>query len=190
MDDIANLKKAIEDLRTRLHEEVRLRTELERRCRVLEKLVYRDPTTGLRTEAYLHARVREEIQRCVRYPASASLVTICAPRERTEVIGQLGLRLGDELRESDQVFKLDPNGLAMLLVETPAEGAKQVMDRLAADLEHFIRGYGYAVTNFPVEANLAEDFMNLALERHNAISGKMYPAGYGNLAQEQAAARH
>lgn len=178
MNDIAKLKEVVSDLQQRLREETRLREDLEQRCRVLEKLVFRDPSTGLCTEAYMHARVREEIERCIRYPAAATLLTLCAPKERRGSMPQLGVRLTDELRESDQVFALSPTGLAVLLVETPGEGAKHVMERLGADLEQFIRGYGFTVTSFPVDANLAEDFMNLALTRHYETMKNVNPNGF------------
>ena len=169
IDDTRELKSAIDDLQGRLHEEIQLRTELERRCHLLEKLAYRDPSTGLKTEHYLHARVHEEIERSIRYPSSASLVTVCAPKEREEMLPKLGMRLSNELRSSDQVFTLNHGGLAILLIETPEEGARRVIDRIGAELEQFIKGYGYTVTSFPVDANLAEDFMNLALERHHDV---------------------
>ncbi|MCP4645016.1 MAG: GGDEF domain-containing protein [bacterium] len=175
MDDIAKLRAVVDDLQARLKEEMRLREDLERRCNVLEKLVYRDPGTGLRTEGYMHTRVREEIERCIRYPASASLITLCAPTEKSEAVPSLGLRLGEELRESDQVFRLDQHGLAILLVETPEDGAGRVMERLGADLQAFIKGYGFTVTSFPVDANLAEDFMGLALTRHNQLHRRIHP---------------
>lgn len=174
MNDIDKLKEVVADLRARLRQETQHREELERRCQVLEKLAYRDPNTGLHTETYLHARVREEIERCSRYPATASLVTLCAPEQRSDVLPQLGTRLTQELRESDQVFKLDKNGLAILLVETPEDGARRVLERLAADLQQFINGYGYSVTTFPVDANLAEEFMNLALTRHNEVREQVH----------------
>jgi hypothetical protein len=170
MDETANLRDAIEDLQARLREEVQRRMELERRCHLLEKLAYRDPTTGLRTETYLRARVEEEILRSIRYPSATSLITVCAPQDRIDSLAQLGRRLNDELRTSDHVFGLSNNsGLAILLVETPEEGARRVLDRITSDLDQFVRGYGYAVTSFPVDTNLSDDFLNLALERHGNI---------------------
>ncbi|MBN2311512.1 MAG: hypothetical protein JXR94_21220 [Candidatus Hydrogenedentes bacterium] len=190
MDDIARLKEVVDDLQQRLRDEMRHRADLERRCSVLEKLVYRDPSTGLRTESYMHARVREEIDRCIRYPASASLVTLCAPNGRQDVVSNLGLRLSDELREADQVFRLDGHGLAILLVETPEDGARRVLERLAADLEQFIKGYGYTVTSFPVDANLAEDFMDLAMSRHNRLSQEIRPNGLRASSPQPSAPMH
>ena len=174
MEDTQKLRAAIKDLQERLREEVELRTELERRCHVLEKLAYRDPSTGLRTETYLHARVKEEIERAIRYPASATLLTVCAPEDKTDSMTNLGMRLAEELRASDQVFGLQRSGLAILLVETPEEGAQRVMERISADLEHFIRGYGYSLTTFPVDANLADDFLQLAMERHTQVSHEIH----------------
>ncbi|MBM3290094.1 MAG: hypothetical protein FJY92_08085 [Candidatus Hydrogenedentes bacterium] len=175
MDDIAKLKSVIEELQGRLREEVQQRTELERRCHLLEKLAYRDPSTGLRTETYLHARVREEIDRSIRYPASATLVTLCAPAGVDDSVPRLGVRLTGELRATDQVFTLSAHGLAILLVETPEDGARRALDRLQSDIEQFIRGYGYTVTTFPVDANQAEEFLNLALERHDKVARQLRP---------------
>ncbi|NUM54704.1 MAG: GGDEF domain-containing protein [Candidatus Hydrogenedentes bacterium] len=182
MDDIAKLKSVIEELQDRLREEVQLRTELERRCHLLEKLAYRDPSTGLRTETYLHARVREEIDRSIRYPASATLLTLCAPQGADESVPKLGVRLTGELRATDQVFTLSTHGLAILLVETPEDGARRALDRLQADIEQFIRGYGFTVTTFPVDANQAEDFLNLALERHEKVAQQLRPEPAGAFA--------
>ena len=179
MENVNNLKHAVADLQRRLREETSRRQELERRCHLLEKLAYHDPSTGLRTETYLHARVREEIERAIRYPASATLVTLCIPRKRADRVPSLGQRLRDELRETDQVFNLSAQGLAVLLVETPSEGAQTVLQRLSSDLEHFISGYGFTVTSFPVDANLAEDFLNLALSRHNEVAEKVRSDGHG-----------
>jgi GGDEF domain-containing protein len=177
MQNLDNLKAAVEDLQSQLREESERREELERRCNLLEKLAYQDPATGLRTETYLHARVREEIQRAIRYPSSTTLVTLCAPRKKSETLPVLGQHLQDELRETDQVFNLTKQGLAILLVETPEEGAHRVLERLAGDLEQFITGYGFTVTSFPVDANLAEDFLNLALSRHNDVEERMRTNG-------------
>lgn len=180
MDDIAKLKSVIEELQGRLREEVQQRTELERRCHLLEKLAYRDPSTGLRTETYLHARVREEIDRSIRYPASATLLTLCAPVGTDEALPKLGMRLSGELRATDHVFTLSNQGLAILLVETPEEGARKALDRLQSDVEQFIRGCGFTVTSFPVDANQAEDFLNLALERHEKVAQQLRPDSAGS----------
>ncbi len=188
MDDIAKLRSVVDELQERLREEVQRRTELERRCHLLEKLAYRDPSSGLRTETYLHARVREEIDRSIRYPASATLVTLCAPNGVDEMVPKLGMRLTGELRATDQVFSLSKQGLAILLVETPEDGARKALERLQTDIERFIRGYGFTVTTFPVDANQAEDFLNLALERHQQVVRQMHPepiASTGAVASQQ-----
>lgn len=179
MQNLDDLKAAVDDLQNQLRQEIKRREDLERRCNLLEKLAYQDPTTGLRTETYLHARVREEIQRAIRYPSATTLVTLCAPRAKSEVLPNLGQHLQDELRETDQVFNLSKQGLAILLVETPEDGAHRVLQRLAGDLEQFISGYGFTITSFPVDANLAEDFLNLALNRHNGMEERMRSNGHG-----------
>lgn len=174
MEDTKKLKAAVQDLQARLQEETQTRAELERRCRILEKLAHRDPATGLRTENYLHARVREEIDRSIRYPSAVTLLTFCSPRANPDAVTQLGLRISDDVRTTDQVFSLSEGGLAVLLVETPEEGAHKVLQRLSADLEQFLKSFGYSLTSFPVDANLAEDFLHLAMERHNKVAHKMY----------------
>ncbi len=177
MEDTHNLRQAVEDLQERLHEEVKQRSELERRCHLLEKLAYRDPSTGLRSEMYLHARVREEIERSIRYPSATSLLTVCAPQDRAEALPKVGARLGSELRATDHVFRLRENGLAILLVETPEEGARRVLDRISGDLEQFFGQYGCSVTSFPVDANLADEFLTMAMDRHNEVSQQFQAAG-------------
>jgi GGDEF domain-containing protein len=166
----------VEELQDQIREEQRKRTELERRCQLLEKMTFRDPSSGLRTETYLHARVTEEIERSIRYPSSTTLLTLCAPDKASDSLAQLGHRLEDELRNTDQIFELSRRGLAILLVETPEDGAHKVLERIGADLEQFIQGYGYTVTSFPVDANLADDFIHLALERHNQVATRVHAA--------------
>ncbi len=184
MDDIEKLRNAIDDLQNRLREEVQLRTELERRCHLLEKLAYRDPSSGLRTETYLHARVREEIERSIRYPASTTLVTLSIAEDTDDVVPRIGMQLSDELRSTDQVFSLNQHGLAILLVETPEEGARRVIERLSADLKQIVKEFGYTVTSFPVDANLAEDFMNLAIERHTSMAEGLQTGSNGTAASQ------
>jgi len=139
----------------------------------LEKLAVRDPLTGLSSESYLHARVREEIERAIRYPAATTLVTLCLRRDHVDALPRLGMRLSGELRATDQVFKLSDHGLALLLIETPEEGAQIVLKRLHEDLEQIVKGYGYTITSFPVHANLADDFIRLAMERHRELARMM-----------------
>ncbi len=177
MDETAKWKQVVEDLQHRLKEEVEARRELERRCNVLEKLVYRDPGTGLRTETYLRSRVHEEIERSIRYPAAATLITVCAPKNKTDVLPSLGHRLSEELRGSDHVFSLSKSGLAILLVETPEDGAQRVLDRISSDLEQLIGGYGYTLTSFPRDTNLPDEFLDLAMERHNEVARKVHTNG-------------
>ena len=169
-DDLTKLLELVEDLQTRLREETEKRVELERRCNVLEKLIYKNPETGLGTRDYLMERIREEIDRATRYPSSTTLLTLCSPSGNSEKLNKLGAHLIKELRESDHVFNLSTSGLAILLVETPQEGAKKVLDRIAGDLEHFIRGYGYSVTTFPLDTNVADEFFSITMERHREIS--------------------
>ncbi|MFO7775780.1 MAG: GGDEF domain-containing protein [Candidatus Hydrogenedentota bacterium] len=180
MDEIEKWKQAVEDLQHRLTEETRTRKELEDRCKLLEKLVYRDPSTGLRTETYLRSRVHEEIERSIRYPAAATLITVCAPQNKADVLPTVGRRLSDELRGSDHVFSLSQSGLAVLLVETPGDAAQRVIERISSDLEQLIGGYGYTVTSFPRDTNLPDEFLNLAMERHNEVARKVQPNGGSN----------
>lgn len=172
-DDFQRLVGLVEDLQARLREETEKRVALERRCNVLEKLVYLDPETGLGTRDYLMARVREEIDRATRYPSATTLLTLCSPEEHSERLARLGSHLVRELRESDHVFSLTSCGLAVLLVETPHEGAEKVLDRMASDLKHFIKGYGYSVTSFPLDTNVPEEFFELSLERHEKMSANV-----------------
>jgi GGDEF domain-containing protein len=180
MDEIKTMRQEIERLQERLRSETESRIDMEKRCQLLEKLAYRDPGTGLRTETYLQARVREEIDRAIRFPSATSLVTLVAPREQDAELSMLGQRLTDELRSTDQVFRLGDHGLAILLVETPEDGARRVLDRLSQDLEHFVQGYGYTVTSFPVDANLADEFISMAMTRHQSLAQRYYPEEYSN----------
>ena len=180
MDETQKWKQAVDDLQHRLKEEIRARQELEERCKLLEKLVHRDPGTGLRTETYLRSRVHEEIERSIRYPAAATLITVCAPQSKIDVLPAVGQRLSEELRGSDHVFSLSQSGLAILLVETPGDAAQRVLERISSDLEQLIGGYGYTVTSFPRDTNLPDEFLNLAMERHNEVAREVRSNGGSN----------
>ncbi len=174
METLETLRMEIDNLQTRLREETRLRMELERRCHLLEKLAYRDPDTGLRSESYLHVRVGEEMDRATRFPASTSLVTLCPSKERASRIFEFALQLSEGIRATDYVFRLSEHGLALLLVETTGQGARKMLERLSQVLERHIQGYGYTVTTFPADATVGEDFMALALKRHWTMVGQVY----------------
>jgi len=171
--DIDKLKTAVEDLQQRLREESTRRADLERRCTILEKLAYRDPETGLHTREYLATRLQEEINRSVRYPSATTVLTICGREQSKDEVVRLGQYLSHELRESDHVFALKPNSLAILLLETPQEGAKRLVERLQTYLEHFLHGYGYSVTSFPMDTNVADEFFPLTLERHAKVEATL-----------------
>jgi len=173
MEEIDNLKATIDDLQHQLRDKSERCQELERRCHLLEKLAHRDPSTGLRTEAYLRARVQEEIERSIRYPSATTLITLAMQSEDSENLPNLGRHLTEEMRVSDQVFALNNHGIAILMIETPEEGARHVLNRLSSDLEQFVHGYGYSVTSFPVDTNLTDDFLKLAMERHNEAVSKL-----------------
>lgn len=180
MEEINNLKATIDDLQHRLREKSERCQELERRCHLLEKLAHRDPSSGLRTEAYLRARVQEEIERSIRYPSATTLITLATPSEGDENLPNLGRHLTEELRVSDQVFSLSNHGIAILMIETPEEGARQVLNRLSSDLEQFVSGFGYTVTSFPVDTNLTDDFLKLAMERHNDVVSQLTKNGHAS----------
>lgn len=173
MDELKKLKQEIEKLQERLSQERARRVEIERRSALLEKLAYRDPQTGLRTEQYLHTRLREEIDRATRFPAATTLVTLSLPGSRVSNLAALGQRLIDELRATDHVFQMQDNGIAILLVETPGEGAHHVLQRIADDLKQFSSEYASSVTSFPVDANVADDFMRVASERHRQAAQRL-----------------
>ena len=173
MSCVEHLQAAIEELESRLDEEIRVRKELERRCYVLEKMVCENPATHVLTETYLQTRIREEITRATRYPCAITLLTMVAATSDDESLSKLASHLSDEMRDSDHIFSLNDEGLAILMVETPKEGTNPVIKRLRNDIEQLVRIYGYSVTSFPVDANLADDFLNLAMERHCRIRQDM-----------------
>ena len=183
MEEIQNLKATVDDLQRQLRDKSERCQELERRCHLLEKLAHRDPSSGLRTESYLRARVQEEIERSIRYPSATTLVTLAAPESCDAGLPGLGRHLSEELRVSDQVFSLSNHGIAILMIETPEEGARQVLNRLSSDLEQFVNGYGYSVTSFPVDTNLTDDFLKLAMERHNEVVSQLATNAHESTAQ-------
>ena len=100
------------------------------------------------------------------------------------------MQLNDALRETDYVFKMQRNSLAILLVETSEEAARTVIGRLADEFEHSLLGYGYTVTSFPSDANAADDFLSKALERHWAMHRQLYPDDHGEDSSQQPSPDH
>jgi diguanylate cyclase (GGDEF)-like protein len=68
--------------------------ELQKMNRQLEKLVVRDPQTGLYNQTYLHERLEEEIVRSVRHGQSLSLIMICIDNFDT-LTNRLGFAVGN-----------------------------------------------------------------------------------------------
>lgn len=166
MEKLDELRQAIHALQEQLAAEAAKRADLERRCHILEKLAYRDPATGLRTETYLRNRIREEIERSTRYPSATTLITLYAPGHNVPDEPGFGELIIEALRASDHIFALNSGGLAILLVETAEDGAQIVLDRLRSEMKPLGNGTRYSVTCFPEEANLPDDFLSLAMRRH------------------------
>lgn len=103
----------------------------------LMRLAVADPLTGLFNRRVFEEKVAQEQSRAKRFTRALSVVAIDVDRadriERTfgsdglrDVIRQMGQYLREGLRETDICARVDDDEFALLLVETPLSGAREV----------------------------------------------------------------
>jgi GGDEF domain-containing protein len=86
-----------------------------------------DPESGLLNEAYFRAALPNRVAtaRRVLRPISVVLVRL----DRTDLARPVGFALLETLRESDTACRLDDGGFALILEDTPENGAVWTMER-------------------------------------------------------------
>lgn len=87
-----------------------------------------DPESGLLNEAYFHAALPNRVATARRVLRPISIV-LTRLREDGHA-RQVALGLLDTLRESDTACRLDDGGFALILEDTPENGAVWTMERL------------------------------------------------------------
>ncbi len=142
----------------------RVRSEVAERQRVVDELTSRDPVTGALKSAYAHGVVVEEIERARRYQRSLTLALIRPEgwsrvvEERGEVRAQqaladLGALLAETVRVVDKVIRYGDTTFALLLPETPLEGAHVVAEKVCRTaLERIAVPVRAGIAAFPDDA--------------------------------------
>lgn len=98
---------------------------------------------------YFRIRAREELQRVRRYPSFVSLLSFDLSHidtsdeiENFETLEQFYSALKDliahSIRETDLISDIRNGKIAILLLETPREGAEILLDRLKKSVRYFL----------------------------------------------------
>jgi diguanylate cyclase (GGDEF)-like protein len=131
------------DRREEFEEELRkLRSRnesLRKRISFLEKMSEFDEATHLYSQGYFERRFTQELRRAERYCEFLSLVLIDvssvlaeqSQQQGAKVLKDLGALVENTVRTTDILAKLGKNRLAVLLTETPKEGAFRLAERLS-----------------------------------------------------------
>jgi diguanylate cyclase (GGDEF)-like protein len=109
--------------------------------RSIRDLLIRDPATGTFTENHFHERLRDELERFLRYDQPFSLVTLqidnwdalvsaCGAEWGEEALADVGRLLSRWSRSSDLLGRTGPVSFAALLPFTVREGATTAAERL------------------------------------------------------------
>lgn len=124
----------------------------------------RDVDTGLLNEAYFRAALPNRVAtaRRVLRPVSVAVLAV-GPAETTPAVAHA---LQDTLRDSDTACRLADGRFALLLEDTPEEGAVWTLQRLRqvlAEQGHDVVLWG-GVAAYPAHALESADLMRLAEE--------------------------
>jgi diguanylate cyclase (GGDEF)-like protein len=112
---------------------------MRKRISFLEKMSEFDEATQLYSQGYFDRRFTQELRRAERYCEFLSLVLIDASsmlaeqstQKGAKALKDLGALVENTVRATDVLAKLGKNRLAILLTETPKEGAFRLAERLS-----------------------------------------------------------
>lgn len=139
---LRDLWMKLESMKDTLEIQVKARTrELEEANRELERLATTDRLTGLWNRARFDEFLAKEVKRCQRYGRPLSLLMIDLDhfkrvndthghRKGDEVLAAVGELLLDSSRNSDLPARYGGEEMALVLPETPLDGAVLVAERL------------------------------------------------------------
>ncbi len=159
-------------------------------------LADRDPLTGFYNHRYLHERLGEEILRAqrTRAPLSVLMIDLDDFKLVNDTLGHLfgddvlrwaGEQIRGALRASDVAARYGGDEFAVLLPDTPADGASEVGERIVAALRdnpHQAAGRGpvtvgasIGVASFPTDGHTAQALIagaDAALYRQKRAGGR------------------
>jgi two-component system cell cycle response regulator len=112
---------------------------LRKRISFLEQMSEFDEATHLYSQAYFDRRFTQELRRAERYCEFLSLVLIDASsvladqsaQIKSKALRRLGSLIKDAVRVTDILTSLGKHRLALILTETPKEGAFHLAERLS-----------------------------------------------------------
>jgi len=115
----------------------------------LEQMVVSDPLTGLHNRRYLMDRMRQEMQRSDRHgePLALAMIDLDAFKPINDQFGHVlgdkvlravGSAISKSVRVSDIAARYGGDEFAVILPQTPAEGAMRVCERLLRNISEVI----------------------------------------------------
>jgi diguanylate cyclase (GGDEF)-like protein len=161
----------------------KLRSEnesLRKRISFLEKMSEFDEVTQLYSQGYFERRFTQELRRAERYCEFLSLVLIDvssaladqSSSAEAKAIKDLGQLVEGTVRATDILAKLGKNRLAVLLTETPKEGAFRLAERLSekitgSHLSEELQGLkeellNIGIASFPEDGAHQDDLLQVA----------------------------
>jgi len=161
---------------------------LRKRISFLEKRSEFDEVTHLYSQGYFERRFVQELHRAERYCEFLSLVLIDvssvladqSSQRRAEAFKSLGNLIRGTVRATDILTSLGKNRLALILTETPKEGAFRLAERLSEKIagtslpEELMLLKGEAVNigiaSFPEDGGDQEDLLQVASSPLNSGS--------------------
>jgi len=153
---------------------------LRKRISFLEKMSEFDEVTQLYSQGYFDRRFHQELRRAERYCEFLSLVLIDmssvladqSPQRRAKMLKELGELIGKAVRATDILARLGKNRLALILTETPKEGAFRLAERLhdkvagttlSEDLKMLREEpLNVGIASFPEDGGSREDLLQVA----------------------------
>ena len=151
--------------------------------------IYVDQPTGLASKRYLTMFLGREINRSLRVRAAISVAVFdvddyqrleqeAGVETMTTALADVGARVKSALREYDLVARYAPGRLALILPETDARGAQEVVERLhELATSVCVNGAPLSVTvgisAFPEHGSTADELINSA---HHALNRGKFAA--------------
>jgi diguanylate cyclase (GGDEF)-like protein len=176
----------------------KLRSEndsLNKRISLLEKRSEFDEATQLYSQGYFERRFAQELRRAERYCEFLSLVLIDVSSalaaqssgKKTQAIKRVGNIIGDTVRSTDILATLGKNRLALILTETPKEGAFRLAERLSEKIigtsipENLgmlkKEDVNIGIASFPEDGSHSEDLLQVASSPLNTGSSVLGSSG-------------